>query len=290
MFMELNDLFAKAAIEPAKVIVFRHRPSEPELRKVLPWLAVEKPGIFNAYQRQQTPRVENAMTSAEYVASFIGINSGSAVFVGLYRCARYRKIGRDEYFALPETKELLNYWTQGIGPGIEEILWFDLEPTDFCREWTGRLEINWPGLERSWWRWADRNKFKITSIDQENRFTSDIKRWDELCLSWKDLGILPIKLRDALAQWRGIYLIFDVSDQKYYVGSASGAQNLLGRWLSYAQSGHGGNVELKTRSPENFRFTILQRVSPDMDVAEVVKLEASWKLRLHSGEFGLNRN
>jgi hypothetical protein len=50
----------------------RHRPQEPELRKVLPWLAAEKPELFNAYQQTHGERVEKAMLGAKFVASFIG--------------------------------------------------------------------------------------------------------------------------------------------------------------------------------------------------------------------------
>ena len=70
--MELNDMLVKKGINPESVLVLRHRPTEPELRKVLPWLAAEQPQIYNAYQQTQTPKVEKAMIRAEYLASFIG--------------------------------------------------------------------------------------------------------------------------------------------------------------------------------------------------------------------------
>ena len=41
--MDLNDLLKGKEIDPKKVLVLRHRPHEPELNKVLPWLAAEKP-------------------------------------------------------------------------------------------------------------------------------------------------------------------------------------------------------------------------------------------------------
>lgn len=67
--------------------------------------------------------------------------------------------------------------------------------------------------------------------------------------------------------------------------------NLLGRWRNYAASGHGGNRLLRQRDPANFRFSILQRVSPDMDPADIVRLEATWKARLHTrAPAGLNDN
>jgi hypothetical protein len=114
--------------------------------------------------------------------------------------------------------------------------------------------------------------------------------WKDLILTWHELQSLPASWRTSLAQWGGIYLIFDVARTAGYVGSAYGAENLLGRWQSYAKSGHGGNRELRDGDPANLRFSILQRTSPDMEAADIIALEANWKERLHSREFGLNRN
>jgi hypothetical protein len=115
--------------------------------------------------------------------------------------------------------------------------------------------------------------------------------WHEINLSWEELRMLPSAWKAALSQWRGIYLIFDASDGKGYIGSAYGEFNLLGRWLNYASRGHGGNRLLRQRDPLRFRFTILQLVSPGMDAADVIRLEGSWKRRLHTrAPHGLNEN
>ena len=114
--------------------------------------------------------------------------------------------------------------------------------------------------------------------------------WDELTLTWDELQVLPSKWKAALSEWRGIYFILDESDGRGYVGSAYGGENILGRWLNYASSGHGGNKELRNRDPANFRYSILQRVSPDMEPADIIRLEGTWKDRLHSREFGMNEN
>jgi hypothetical protein len=53
--MDLTDPLVKQGFDLDKVMVLRHRPAEPALRKVLPWLAAEKPEVFNAYQREQNP-------------------------------------------------------------------------------------------------------------------------------------------------------------------------------------------------------------------------------------------
>jgi hypothetical protein len=95
----------------------------------------------------------------------------------------------------------------------------------------------------------------------------------------RNLRVLPTKSKAALRQWRGLYYIFDVKDAKGYVGSACGEENILGRWLDYAASGHGGTTKLKERQRSDFLFTILQRTSPDMERDEISLLESSWKDR-----------
>ena len=111
---------------------------------------------------------------------------------------------------------------------------------------------------------------------------------------FRGAGLVPLdpeSIISKLSEWRAIYYIWDGSDGKGYVGSAYGAANLLGRWLNYGAVGHGGNRLLRQRDPKNFRFSILQRVSPDMEQADVIAVENSWKERLHTREpWGLNDN
>jgi hypothetical protein len=81
--MNLNDLLISKGFSPSEVLALRHRPHEPQLTKVLPWLAAEKPDLFNAYQQNQGPVVEKSMSRAAYVASFIGHGPGKALFIDL---------------------------------------------------------------------------------------------------------------------------------------------------------------------------------------------------------------
>lgn len=56
--MNFAALLTENNIDPRDVLVLRHRPFEPELRKVLPWLAAEKPDVYNAYQQTQGEKLE----------------------------------------------------------------------------------------------------------------------------------------------------------------------------------------------------------------------------------------
>jgi hypothetical protein len=174
----------------------------------------------------------------------------------------------------------------------QSCLWFELALTDFYAHWKGKLIVGWPGKELSWWRWAHRPKniFPIHAILEESAFDPAMPGWSDIDLSWVELKALPAGWKSALREWRGIYYILDTSDGKGYVGSAYGEENLLGRWQNYAVSGHGGNTLLKQRDAKNFQFTILQRVSPDMEPEAVQSIERSWKRRLHTLTHGLNEN
>lgn len=291
--INLNDLLGGKGIDPQRVLVLRHRPWEPQLNKVLPWLAAEKPNLFNAYQQTQAERVEGAMKRAAHVAAFIGREPGKALFVGLYSVKESKPISRKQFWAIPANVELKAFGMNGF---TEEdprssCLWFDLALTDFYPHWKGKLIVSWPGKELSWWRWADRNVIPIHAILDESALDAAMPEWDAIDLTWEELGVLPTRWKSKLREWRGIYYIFDTSDGKGYVGSAYGENNLLGRWQAYAARGHGGNRVLRQRDPRNFRFTILELAAPNRDASDVIRLENSWKQRLHTCQpYGLNDN
>lgn len=294
--MNLNDLLLGEGIDPQQVLVLRHRPWEPQLNKVLPWLAADRPDVFNAYQQTQGERLERvmrAMAGAGYIASFIGREPGKALFVGLYSIGEFKPLTYDEYWKIPANIELKAFGMQGWTQEEKRdtILWFDLVLTDFYASWKGKLIVVWPGKELSWWRRAHRNEIPILAVLEDSALDAAMPEWDTIDLTWEELHVLPTRWKSALSQWRGIYYIFDTSDGKGYVGSAYGETNLLGRWLDYGCRGHGGNRLLRQRDPQKFRFTILQRVSPDMDAGDVIQLEDSWKQRLHTRQpYGLNDN
>lgn len=293
--MNLNDLLKGNGIDPRQVLVFRHRPYEPELNRVLPWLTAERPDLFNAYQQTQGEMLEKVMSSLKgvgYVASFIRHEPGKALFIGLYSIGDSKPLSHAEYWQVPANLELRKYGMVGFtGAKRKSILWFDLTLTDFYASWKGKLIISWPPPERSWWRRAHKGEMPVFAILEESVLEAAMPEWEEIIISWEELSILPKRWKSALSHWRGIYYIFDVSDGKGYIGSAYGENNLLGRWLNYAARGHGGNSLLRKRDPRNFRFSILQRVSPDMVAGDIIKIESSWKERLHTREpYGLNDN
>jgi hypothetical protein len=208
--MDLNALLTGEDIDPRGVLVFRHRPFEPELRKVLPWLAAEKPGVFNAYQQTQREKVEKAMLEAKYIASFIGHEPGKALFIGLYAIGATRSLTYKKYWRVPAYIEMKAFGMRGFtGEDRSSLLWFDLTLTDFYASWKGKLIVGWPPPERSWWRRADRNKFPVLAVLENSGLDAEMPPWEEIDLGWEEIAVLPARWRAALSQWRGIYYIFD---------------------------------------------------------------------------------
>lgn len=213
----------------------------------------------------------------------------SSLFVGIYRVDGWKVITGKRWAALELSKRLVRLGMEPPPPA-RKLRLFDLACTEQLAGWKGRLVVTWPPPERSWWRWAGRNRIQVDAIHTESILVKQTPPWNEMVLTWVQLQSLPRDWQAAMAQWRGIYLIRDGRTGKGYVGSAYGRENILARWLAYARTGHGGNVELKGLDPRNFTFAILQRVAPDAPADEVIRIESNWKDRLGTREHGLNRN
>jgi len=295
--MDFKDLLRNQGYDTdarERIVLLRHRPFEPTLARAMPWIIEERPDLFETYQ-SVPGRPETALRRAEYVASFLGLSPGTAHFVGLYRIGEARELDHDAFWRIPENLTLRDMGYEGFTTDEAERLGsrlqFVLERLPFYGDWRGRLVIDFPPPERSWFRWVDRGTFPVRMILEESAFAASPPDWREIDLTFAELSALPASWRARLAEWRGVYLIFDESDRRTYVGSAYGRDNLLGRWRAYARDGHGGNRELRGRDPRNYRFSILERLAPDLPVDEVIARENSWKLRLHSRQpFGLNAN
>lgn len=168
--MLLNDLLVKHGYDPERVLIFRHLPREPKLRKLLPWLAAEMPAHFNAYQQTQAPREQKALEQEigrGYVASFIGHEARKAIFVGLYSVSSARPLTFQEFWQMPEHQLMAEFGMWGWKEDEADrapVLWFELELVDFYPHWKGRLIIDWPGGGRSWYRRAHKEGYRVHAV------------------------------------------------------------------------------------------------------------------------------
>jgi hypothetical protein len=280
--IQLKDFLVDAGIDIPGTLVMRHTPTEKPIRDKLRSWAVERHNMFNAYQATQLPKQERMLARAKRLVSCIGHEPGSALFVGIYEVQGSRPMTAAEFRAMPENQEM--YGPNDPGANC---LWFNLQLLDSLKEWKGKLAVRWPPPAVNWARWADRI-FPIQAIHLESILVPPMPSWRELVLDWEQLGSLPSSWADRLRQWRGVYVIQDKTDGKNYVGSASGDQNILGRWLQHRAGGDA--VKLRDRSSNNFLFSILQLLEHDLPSDEVVIFESTWKKRLHTLTTGLNVN
>ena len=104
--------------------------------------------------------------------------------------------------------------------------------------------------------------------------------------------------RAALSSVKGIYVITDTTTGRLYVGKASGADGIWGRWCAYAANGHGGNVALRKEfgieateeRRHALRFAVLEIADLSATEEDLCERESHWKSVLLSREHGYNRN
>jgi len=182
---------------------------------------------------------------------------------------------------------------------------YDVELTELGSGFIGRLKLRSPYRERA------------TRVNMENYYsTLEVKEilpepytgrafpgYDDIDISFDELETLVRNDRPdwkaALESVKGIYLITDTKTGRRYIGSAYSDQGIWSRWCSYAASGHGGNVELRSlvKDPsldycrKHFRFALLEHRHSRTADEVILAREAFWKgILLTRGEHGLNRN
>ena len=113
--------------------------------------------------------------------------------------------------------------------------------------------------------------------------------------------------RTALSCRKGVYLITDQRTGKLYVGSAYGANGILGRWETYIKSGYDKNEVENGKYPnkklqelvnekglsyiqDNFQYSILETFTDDVSDEYIIGRESWWKEALRSRQFGYNAN
>ncbi len=105
--------------------------------------------------------------------------------------------------------------------------------------------------------------------------------------------------KGALENIKGVYVIFDKSNGKKYVGSAYGNCGIYSRWCCYIETGHGGNHNLKTiiknegvsYAEENFKLSLLEYRPMKTGDNEIINREKYWKeVLLSQGCYGYNIN
>jgi len=153
----------------------------------------------------------------------------------------------------------------------------------------GKLYVAWGTGKRAWVQYPARRNKPIVELRREFVEPS-FPGYLNFIESLSNLDKLPMSWISALQSSRGIYLLTCPRTKEQYVGAATGSYGFWGRWQDYIQTGHGGNVELKSRNPSNYQVAILEVAGTAATVDDIYHMESLWKAKLQSREMGLNRN
>lgn len=233
---------------------------------------------FIAYQSEQG---KDVFKDVDYIVSFIGEEGTTARMVGVYQV-----LGLDE----DKMSKADNGKTYYI---MEEVL-------ETFEELNERVIIDWGQSARSWHQWLHLHDKDIISIERKG-IDWVCPDYEEILLSYEQLQrIFANEIgiwKNRLCACNAIYVISDSNSGKLYVGSTYNTQGIWGRWMNYAQTGHGGNVELEklqTEDPEYakkyFKWAILQTLPLNIEPNKAVSIETRWKEKLGRVACALNMN
>jgi len=166
---------------------------------------------------------------------------------------------------------------------------YDLTLQNTLSDLIGKLFIDWGPGALAWVQHADRKDKPITELRMAfheptfpgfMNFIQSLSKLDNVPKSWIT----------ALQSSRGIYLLTCPKTKEQYVGSATGEEGFWGRWQDYFQTGHGGNLGLKSRDPSDYQISILEVAGTSATTEDILRMEGRWQAKLQSREMGLNRN
>lgn len=277
MPVRLNTILEGQGLTPATVRLLRHQDSRSEKGRSPYELWRDDRPAFESYQRVQSFTNRAKLQSTHWV-SFVVTPLGDTLLAGVYAC-RYMGINEVD---LP--------WPHAMGSdaaGSRDV--YDLVPDERFVDLAGRLVIAWGEGGRAWIQRADNQDKVVVELwktFREPEFPGHL----EFLAALSAIERLPSAWVAPLASCRGIYLLTCPKTKEQYVGSATGADGFLGRWLSYVANGHGGNVGLKSRDPSDYQVSILEVAGSSAMTEEIFQMESRWKRKLQSGAMGLNRN
>ena len=269
--LSLHQLLQLQGLSVEKLRLLRHSNSQISILKTYE-NDIEK---FNCYQSFQNP---NAFNDSVRIAAFAPLTGYGALFLGTWIIKNYVEVLSDSHIEMIDKYNFPQEWKS-------KSVWYELEKETASIELSGRVVIDW-GKNRNWQSTTDKNIIEIKRAMSINEFSS----YSDVNLSLDEIKKIvnnPLSNQtwvNALKSVRGIYLIKDSSDGKLYVGSAYGVDGVFQRWSEYAQSGHGGNLDLLKRNPQNFEFSILEILHPRTSATEVIAIENKWKNQLGSRE------
>ncbi len=279
--IDVLKIYGFEAQDPDRVMLMRHVDDNWDLE------VIHRAGHINSYQASQG---KDMLGDCTHLISFMGEAGSRCRFLGVYEIRGRHKVAPPWPAGFP-------YPEMNLG-----IVNYDLVKLPQFDVLADRLIIDWGAAARSWWQYLNLEKPKRVIEVLPAGFVRSFPGYEDVHVRFDELERI-VAHREANRLWHtmlggvaGVYLIVDATDGSQYVGSASGEEGILGRWIAYARTKHGGNkrlVQLLAQHPgrhTSFSFSILRTLSRSLTKKEVVAIENDFKRKLGSRAFGLNEN
>lgn len=234
--------------------------------------------VFMSYQSEQ---IKKDFMDVDYIVAFIGEESTTSRFVGVYK----------NHGAIKDTGLYNN----------KVLAKFDFRKIDGFESLNEKIVIDW----KSPITWCQHycNEMPVVRIDRglEENNIPVFTRFEDVMLSYDQLALIFEKKnqewKSKLESCNCIYLILDKSNGKQYVGSTYNKQGIWGRWASYAETGHGNDVELEellkadpNYARKNFQWCILETLPLNILNDQAIDRESLYKRKFGTRDFGYNNN
>lgn len=180
---------------------------------------------------------------------------------------------------------------------------YNLQRVTAADEMNGRLVFEYERDGRNSYRNAENctASMQVAEIRPERLSIAEFPGYTRAMITKRQLDTIAkqqhVSWKTALASVAGVYVIADRLTGKLYIGSATGNEGIWGRWCAYAQTGHGGNQELRKLLNEqgsdyaaNFQYGILETADSRATDQDILARESHWKELLLTRSHGYNAN
>jgi hypothetical protein len=274
----LNTILRDAGLQLRDIRFIRHKDKRAMKGRSPYELWRDNRSLFDSYQSTQSIANRQKLT-APYWAVFVVNLSDETMFAGIYT-VKYRGL-MEQDTPMPHMDGIIDK------AGSCDV--YDLVLQDTLHDLIGKLFIDWGPGALAWVQYAERNNKPITELHKAFR-EPDFPGFLNFIQPLSKLANMPTSWNAVLKSSRGVYLLTCPKTKEQYVGSATGSDGFWGRWQAYIQTGHGGNIGLKSRDASDYQVSILEVAGTSATKDEILTMEGRWQSKLQSMEMGLNRN
>ena len=278
-----NEEFDQA--DKRRVKLIRHKDNRTEkvigdktYKESLFDLYLNENAVFLDYQSEQ---LKKNFEKIDYIVAFIGEEGVTSRFLGVYK-----NNGVISELGLYNGDALAKF-------DFQELSGFELLKERIVIEWKSPV---------MWHQYYD-NEMPVVRIDRglsENNIPV-FKSFEDVLLDYNQLKRIfetnNAEWKSKLESCNGIYLILDKKCGKQYVGSTYNRDGIWGRWKQYAETGHGGDKDLKPLLSDDsnyaakyFQWCILETLPLKILDEHAIDRESLYKRKFGTREFGYNNN